>query len=513
MSSNYIIDSDENSDYMYNVISEIIEKCGPRAPCSVAEKKASELMRNELNKYCDSVDLEDFKTYPRAFLGWIRLDLYLILISIMIFIMGFWFSQIFNNPIILLIISIICLSFGLFSLLIFYKQFFNYEEWTPKFLPYKPGTSHNVVGTIKPSKEVKKRVIFSAHIDSAYRFNLIHHTREGYAYFYAMGVILLISYIVIYLTQIILVFIPEIIVYIILNILIWIIILIPLFLAFIFLVLNKSDKILYGALKNMSIQGYSSIIVATIYSIVIDIIFWQIIFIDNNLMKISIWLFFKSLIIIIALFFFVSTKATPGAIDNLSALAPVVCIAKILKEWKQNHPELLPKETEIKIVSLGSEEIGLRGASAFCNKHSKDFNQIDTTAVNCESISDSRTMKIFTRENTTRTDLSPEVYNLLVRCAEELGIKYKLSEMPGVAGGTDAAGLVKGGLKASSLEGIIWEDYLTVYHTDRDNLDRINKKRKPCKEFGNNWKDRNVRCAMENALKIMLKYLELKDKE
>ena len=122
-------------------------------------------------------------------------------------------------------------------------------------------------------------------------------------------------------------------------------------------------------------------------------------------------------------------------------------------------------------------------------------------------------MKIFTRENTTRTDLSPEVYELLVRCAKELKISYKLSEMPGVAGGTDAAGLVKGGLKASSLEGIIWADYLTVYHTDRDNLDRINKKRKPCNEHGTNWKDRNIRCAMENALKIMIKYLELKDKE
>ena len=359
MSKKYTIDSDDNSDYMYNVISDIIEKCGPRAPCSEAERKASELMREELNKYCDSVEFEDFKAYPRAFLGWIRLDLYLILISLCIFIMGFWLAQIFINPIIFMISSIICLSLGLFSLLIFYKQFFCYEEWTPKFLPYKQGISHNVVGTIKPSGEVKKRVIFSAHIDSAYRFNLIHHTREGYAYFYVMGVILLISYIILYLVQAFLVFIPENIAYIILNILIWLVIAIPIIIAITFMTLKKSDKLLYGALKNMSTHGYLSILISTVYTILIDIIAWQYIFIGPNMMKISIWLFFKSLIIIIALFFFVSGKATPGAIDNLSALAPVICVAKILKEWKENHPELIPKETEVNIVTLGSEEIGL----------------------------------------------------------------------------------------------------------------------------------------------------------
>ena len=136
---------------------------------------------------------------------------------------------------------------------------------------------------------------------------------------------------------------------------------------------------------------------------------------------------------------------------------------------------------------------------------------IDTTCVNLESLSESRYQKIFKSE--LAVDLSPEVYNLLVKCCEELGIEYKLVDCPGVAGGTDARGLVKGGLKAAALEGIVWEDYLSYYHTDRDKLSIINKERRPCDDHGTNWSNRNVRCAMENGLKICLKYLELKDKE
>ena len=67
--------NDENSDYMYSVIADIINNFGPRAGGSPAEKKAAEWCAEELKKSCDSVEIEEFQTYPRAFLGWIRLAL------------------------------------------------------------------------------------------------------------------------------------------------------------------------------------------------------------------------------------------------------------------------------------------------------------------------------------------------------------------------------------------------------------------------------------------------------
>ncbi|MHA1439675.1 MAG: M28 family metallopeptidase [Promethearchaeota archaeon] len=502
MAKDYVIDSDENSDYMYNIIARIIKECGPRAPCSSAERKASELVAEELKKYCDSVDIEEFKTYPRAFLGWIRLSLGFWLLSFLIFLL---------NPINKLIFSIISLGISLFILWIIWKQFLCYEEWTPKIFPYKEGTSQNVVGTIKPSNEVKKRVIYAGHIDSAFRFNLIQYTRQGYAYFLIGGIIGLLAFLIIYLMQFIFALIGDIVI--IIYFLIIIIVSLPYFLAFLFLVAGKNDKVLFGAFSNMSIIGYILIISCTIYSIFIDIWLLPIIWTNPTLLNTAILLFFTALPSLSALFFFVSKKATPGAIDNLTAVAPSICIAKILKEWKDKYPELFPKNTEVIISIVGSEELGLRGSEAFAKKHAEEYNKIDTTVVNMESLTESGYQGIFTKERTTRTDLSPEVYNLLVESCKDLGIKYKLEEMPGIAGGTDAAGFVRGGLKASSLIGLKYKDYLSYYHTDRDDISLINKERKPWDDQGTDWTNRNVRGAMEMALKICLKYLEKKDNE
>jgi len=190
-----------------------------------------------------------------------------------------------------------------------------------------------------------------------------------------------------------------------------------------------------------------------------------------------------------------------------------MCFGKVVKEWKDQKPEYFPKNTEVVVSIVGCEEIGLRGSEAFGKKHAAEYNKIDTTVVNLESLTRSEGQAIFKRENTTRTDLSPEVYNLLSRCCKDLRIMHLVVDMPGIAGGTDAAGFVRGGLKSASLIGLIYKDYLSYYHTDRDNMSLINKERRPWQDGGDNWDNRNVRGAMEMALQICLKYLELKDKE
>jgi len=503
----YVIDSDENSDFMYDVIARIINKIGSRSPCSKEERKASDFVTKILKQQCDSVDIEQFTAYPRAFTGWSKLAVSLLFLSFLLFLL-----TPLSPPFSELIISAICIVIVLFILFIIYKQFLCYEEWTPKIFPYKQGTSQNVVGVIKPSDNVEKRIAFSGHIDSAFRFNINQYTKEGYVYFTFFGIISLFLFFIIYFLQFIYTLL-QINFIILIFILIWIVIIIPIFLAFFILVLGKSKKILYGGLKKTSIAGYITILGSTIYTILIDIILFNYVFYEPSLIKIAQLLFLIIIPSAFALFFLTSKKATPGAVDNLTAVAVCLCISKILSEWKIKYPHLYPKKTEVIILISGSEEIGTRGAEAFAKRHAFDYNKIDTTCVNLESLTESRYQKIFTRENTTRINLSSDVYNLLAKCCEELGIEYQLIEMPAVAGGTDAAGFVRYGLKAASLEGIIWEDYLSYYHTDRDNLSMINKERRDCKDIGTSWNKRNIRCAMENALKICLKYLELKDKE
>ena len=60
----YQIDSDENSDYMYRIVERILTEIGSRAPCSEAERKAARLIEDELGRYCDEVRIEEFTCYP-----------------------------------------------------------------------------------------------------------------------------------------------------------------------------------------------------------------------------------------------------------------------------------------------------------------------------------------------------------------------------------------------------------------------------------------------------------------
>jgi hypothetical protein len=373
--------------------------------------------------------------------------------------------------------------------------------------------SQNVIGIFKPeSKNIKKRVIYSAHIDSAFRFNLIEFIKHGYAYFIIIIYIYLILFLLIYVFQIIfnIFHISFVILIIILN---WIIIIIPIVFAVASLVIGRKPKLFEGIFSKMSPIGAFVILFITFYNLLINILFLNYVFIQPDLIKTIVFLFFITIPTFIAMLFFVSRKATPGVIDNLTGVAPFICLAKILKEWKEKYPNLYPQNTEVIIAIVGCEEVGLRGAEAFANKHAKEYNNIDTTCVNIDSLTESRWQTILKREDTTRTDLSPEVYNLLAECCKDLGIKHQIIKLSAFGGGTDAVGLIRGGLKAASLMGMSIQDYLYYYHTSRDDLNLLNKERRPRDDIGDSWKNRNVRCAMENALKISLKYLEKIDKK
>ena len=86
--------------------------------------------------------------------------------------------------------------------------------------------------------------------------------------------------------------------------------------------------------------------------------------------------------------------------------------------------------------------------------------------------------------------------------------------MPGIAGGSDAAGLTRGGLRASNIEGYDYIDYLNWYHTDRDTIDLLDSPdipRRPAEDLGHNQETRNRRIALERALKILVGYIKLVD--
>ena len=77
--------------------------------------------------------------------------------------------------------------------------------------------------------------------------------------------------------------------------------------------------------------------------------------------------------IIFAMFFTRGGKdggTVPGAADNLSASALSVAMCRFLVK----NPSCIPDDTEIRFISFGSEEAGLRGSRRYVERHLDELN-------------------------------------------------------------------------------------------------------------------------------------------
>jgi len=173
--------SAEDANYMYDIIQKIIVEAGCRMPCSPQEAKGAEIIKKEMEATCDEVEIEPFKCHPRAFLGWIRIDIILVLLSIG----SFFLISLVEGTILPLILVILSFALNLTALIIIWNEFFNYKEFVDKY--FKEKESQNVVGKIKPSGKTKHIIIFAGHHDSALQFNILRYLKFGYPIILFMG--------------------------------------------------------------------------------------------------------------------------------------------------------------------------------------------------------------------------------------------------------------------------------------------------------------------------------------
>ena len=145
--------SKEDSDYMYDVIQKIIDEAGCRMPCSSQEAKGAEIIKGELSKSCGEVDIEPFTCHPRAFLGYIKLEIIIALASLVLFMM------IKIYPDWSLFITVTSFILNIIAFFIIWEEFFNYREFIDKL--FKKRGSQNVVGKIKAKGEKNNIIIFS----------------------------------------------------------------------------------------------------------------------------------------------------------------------------------------------------------------------------------------------------------------------------------------------------------------------------------------------------------------
>nr|MDO8116023.1 M28 family peptidase [Candidatus Sigynarchaeota archaeon] len=144
----------EYRNYMMNLIERICKEFGPRRPASDAERKAIDVIKSECEQFADDVKVDEFRcayhAYPQ---GLVRIAFGLITISVGV--------SLLDNFLYLLVIPLVALG-----LWVVVAELMIMLEFTDPF--YKKGSSRNAFGIIKPQKDVRVRVIFGGHSDSAY---------------------------------------------------------------------------------------------------------------------------------------------------------------------------------------------------------------------------------------------------------------------------------------------------------------------------------------------------------
>ena len=195
-------------------------------------------------------------------------------------------------------------------------------------------------------------------------------------------------------------------------------------------------------------------------------------------------------------FFFVPLgdkgNVVPGAVDNLSSCSVIVGLARYLK----THREVIPNNMEIRLISFGCEESGLRGAYRYAATHLDQLKKYDADVVNMDGLETPDKFMVIEYEPTTRTSHSEEIIQKLLKATKSVGIdakrfgRGKLEKTVGrLSGGSDAAAFSKAKIKAGFLNSADWKNRSSYYHQQGDTPDKIK------------------RGTLDNALKICIAYI------
>ncbi|MEW6272557.1 MAG: M20/M25/M40 family metallo-hydrolase [Thermodesulfobacteriota bacterium] len=151
--------ADTYRDSMYAFVRTILDEIGPRESCSESERRLGRRLADEWRALGLDVRTETFACHPKAFLGFIPVATLLYLLATI----AYW------------VWPLLCFVLAAASLALTWFELLRYRELVDPLFPEAHG--ENVVGVLKPTGETKRRVVVSAHQDSAYEFNLWYFLR------------------------------------------------------------------------------------------------------------------------------------------------------------------------------------------------------------------------------------------------------------------------------------------------------------------------------------------------
>jgi hypothetical protein len=158
----------------------------------------------------------------------------------------------------------------------------------------------------------------------------------------------------------------------------------------------------------------------------------------------------------------------PGAVDNLSASAITVALCRFLVE----NPSYIPDDTEIRFVSFGSEEAGLRGSHRYVWRHLDELKRLDARLLNFEMVAHPE-IAILTSDKNGAIKHAPEMVKSVVAAAQRAGVPYRI-QAASLGTGTDAVSFTQAGLKATTLIPFkMPQQFVAFYHQKWDGPENL----------------------------------------
>ncbi len=164
-----------------------------------------------------------------------------------------------------------------------------------------------------------------------------------------------------------------------------------------------------------------------------------------------------------------SKRIVDGANDNLTGCYIGMAILKMLKDEGIEF-----ENTEVGVVLSGSEEAGLRGAKAWCEKHKDEFNDVPTFIYSYDTIAQSEHLSINYRDLNGTVKVDKDVSDLFYEACQELEIPCGKGMVPPLGGATDSAAFAQAGMRSTGITALnhALPDF---YHTRLDTPDALNK--------------------------------------
>jgi len=205
-----------------------------------------------------------------------------------------------------------------------------------------------------------------------------------------------------------------------------------------------------------------------------------------------------ALILVLPLWWFTTDTVSPGAGDNMIAVALANEVTRILADSKKSGNPWLA-HTRIICLSVDAEESGLRGSMAYVASHAGEMAAVKSYVLCLDTLYKADQLIFFNNDMNLTTNLSDAMASELAGVAGKLGYGARVTRMPWGGGSTDAASFARGGIEATCMlafdlkVGKLPQDL--VYHTSKDTTDAIEP------------------AMVEQAINVTMNYILKKDEE